>query len=127
MQDSIFISAPPQKSWPLSITMVEARLKEQFPDVRCFREHLEVSDQHYLDFQMTLDGQLRTGVFFDHSYLILKDGPTTLWANTIVWFLSLLPAGTPAVAMVETNPEVVPIPPRADAETIRQLLDSLTP
>jgi hypothetical protein len=127
VQDAIFIAAPPKTEWPLTMDTLGQRLPEQFPQVQVFPpQQGAASGKHYIPFEVTLDGEVRHGTFFDRSHLILNDGPPALWADTIAWFLRLLPPGTPAVAMVEVNPEqVVAIPPAADAAAIRALLDEL--
>lgn len=127
MEDAILVAAPPGTEWPLTMENLGRRLAEQLPEVRVFpAKQGAASGKQYIPFEVTLEGEVRHGTYFDRSHLILNDGPPELWADTIVWFLALLPPGTPAVAMVETNPEdVVPIPPAADAETIRALLDEL--
>jgi hypothetical protein len=53
------------------------------------------------------------------------NGEPALWADTIVWFLRQVPIQTSRVAMVEANPETVPIPPGADVDTVREMRDSL--
>jgi hypothetical protein len=125
VRDTIFISAAPGTAWPLSITAVERLLESRFPDAQFFRKHAPVSGKDYVDFEVTLAGESRIGSYFDQGRLILRDGEPALWADTIVWFLRHLPRETPTVAMVEVNPEVVPIPPGADADTVREMLDSL--
>lgn len=127
MQDSIFIAAPQGTSWPLALETFGTRFEQQWPEARIFPpERGGASNEDYINFQVTLDGQLRTGSYFDRSTLILRDGPPQVWAETITWFLRLLPAGTPAVAMCESNPEEVrPIPANSDTETIRRLLEAL--
>ncbi|MGW3950818.1 hypothetical protein ACWEKM_07620 [Streptomyces sp. NPDC004752] len=57
-----------------------------------FAHHTPVSDEDYLDFQMDLEGMTRTASYYDRSNLILGDGDPEFWADTIVWFLGLLPA-----------------------------------
>ncbi|MER7466736.1 hypothetical protein [Streptomyces sp. NPDC097981] len=67
----------------------------------------------------------RHGSYFDHSHLILRGGSPGLWADTIIWFLGLLPAGTPTVTMVETGPDSISVPPGAGRQEIQELLDTL--
>ncbi|MFC0430516.1 hypothetical protein [Kutzneria buriramensis] len=126
MQGTIFVAAPPGTTWPLTLDGVERQLRQQFPDVMIFRRHAAVSDTDYLDFQVTVDGLARVSSYFDDGKLILNDGSSADWADTIVWFLGLLPAGTPAVAMIEDNPdEIVPIPAGATGHVVEALLDGL--
>lgn len=126
MQGSIFIAATPGTSWPLDLDTVSRHWRERFPDTQLFRKHAPVSDTDYVDFQLELDGEIRACSYFADSKLILNDGTSTLWADTIVWFLRLLPAGSTAVAMVEVNPdEIAPVPAGVDAAAIVGLLDRL--
>jgi hypothetical protein len=126
MMTTIFVAAPGPRTWPLTLEQFAARLGERWPQAGIFAHHAPVSDEDYLDFQVDLEGMTRTGSYYDRSNLILGDGDPEFWADTIVWFLGLLPADAEAVAMVEVNPEhTAPIPPGADAETIRALLDGL--
>lgn len=127
MQDAIFIAAPPGTSWPLDMQTLGLRLRDQLPDVHVSApRQAGSSGEDYIDFQATVDGQLRTGSYFDRATLILRDGPPELWADTIVWFLAQLSGGATAVAMVESNPEqVAPVPPTATAAEVRALLEQL--
>lgn len=126
MQGSIFIAATPGTSWPLDLDTVSRYWRERFPATQLFRKHAPVSDTDYVDFQIELDGEVRVCSYFADSKLILNDGTAALWADTIVWFLGLLPAGATAVAMVEVNPDAIrPVPAGADAATIVGFLDSL--
>jgi hypothetical protein len=126
VNDAIYIAAPPGTTWPLDLDALDQRLQERFPDLRAFLKHAPVRDQHYLDFQTTLEGLPRHGSYFDRTHLILRDGPPQLWADTIAWFLSLLPEDAEAVAMLETNPEhLAALPRTASAEQISVLLEEL--
>lgn len=127
MMTTIFVAAPEPGTWPLTLDQFEARLQERWPEAETFAHHAPISDQDYLDFQVDLDGMTRTASYYDRSTLILGDGDPEFWADTIVWFLGLLPTHAQSVAMVEVNPEhTAPIPPGATAEDIRNLLDALT-
>jgi hypothetical protein len=125
MQDGIFIAAPPGADWPLTIEDFEVRILERYPDALCTAKHEAIGDEDYLAFEVDIEGERRHGSYFDRAQFILRDAPPAFWADTIVWFLSLLPAGTPAVAMIETNPDIVPVPPGASADEIRNLLEAL--
>jgi hypothetical protein len=126
MQDAIFIAAPPGTSWPLTCQDVEQHLQARFPHARTFQKFAPVSSKNYVDFEVTLGDMARHGSYFDNSNLILRDGSPEFWADTIVWFLSLLPTGTSAVAMVEGNPELIePIAVGASQDEIQDLLESL--
>lgn len=126
MNDAIFIAAPPGTSWPLDLDTLDRRLQERFADVRASLKHAPVRDQDYLEFQTTIDGLPRHGSYFDRTHLILRDGPPALWADTVAWFLSLLPLDAEAVVMLETNPEhVAPLSRTAVPDQITALLEEL--
>src|SRR5262249_13706641 len=118
---------PPGTSWPLDMQTLGRRLRDQLPDVHVSPpRQAGTSGEDYIDFQTTIDGQLRTGTFFDRATLILRDGPPELWADTIVWFLAQLPTDATVVAMVESNPEqLAPVPRSATAADVLALLDQL--
>ncbi|MEU1475816.1 hypothetical protein ACFYZ8_01320 [Streptomyces sp. NPDC001668] len=122
MQDAIFIAAPPGTSWPLTVEEFETRILDRYAEAMCTLEQ-PGRGQDCLAFEVDLDDERRHGLHFDRSYLVLKDAPPVFWADTVVWFLGLLPPGAPAVAMVETNPDTPPIPPGATAEDVRALLN----
>ncbi|MDQ0761001.1 hypothetical protein [Streptomyces canus] len=125
MQDAIFVAAPPGTVWPLTLGEFETRILVRYPEALCTAKHEPIRGQDYLAFEIDLDGERRHGSYFDRSHLILQDAPPAFWADTVVWFLGLLPPGTPAVAMIETNPDTAPIPPGAGAEDVRLLLEAL--
>jgi hypothetical protein len=126
VNDAIYIAAPPGTTWPLDRDTLDQRLQERFPDLRASLKHAPVRDQDYLDFETTLEGLPRHGAYFDRTHLILRDGPPALWADTVAWFLSLLPHDAEAVVMLEANPEhVAPLPRTATPEQITALLGEL--
>ncbi len=125
MQDAIFVAAPEGMSWPLVRHDVEHHLATRFPDVQTWHKCAPVSRADYVDFEVTIDGEPRHGTYFDHRHLILRDGTPEFWADTIAWFLGLLPPGTPAVAMVESNEGIVPIPAAVSPRQITILFDEL--
>ncbi|MFJ8443399.1 hypothetical protein [Kitasatospora griseola] len=126
MPDTIFVAAPEGTTWPLSGQDVERLLEARFPGVRIWHRYAPVSRSGYLDFEITVDGEPRHGSYVDHRHLILRDAEPGFWADDIAWFLGLLPPGTYAVAMVESNPdETRSIPAAATAQHIADLLDGL--
>jgi hypothetical protein len=128
VRGAIFIAAPPGASWQLDLQTLGARLSDQLPDVHVSASlQAGPSGEDYIDFQAIVDGQLRTGSYFDRATLILRDGPPDLWADTIVRFLRQLPGDATAVAMVESNPEqIAPVPRTANAAAVQALVDQLT-
>ena len=125
MIDSFFIAAPQGATWPLDIDTVDQRLQERFPGLRAEIVYSNIKREHYLSFDVDVDGTTRTGAYYVGN-LILNDGDEADWSPTIAWFLSLLPAGTPAVVMRETNPEEIPLlPADPSAAQIQQILEDL--
>jgi hypothetical protein len=123
--DKIYIAAPEGTSWPLDLDTAEARLRDRFPDIVTSRRTAPASGQDVLSFDVTIEGTPRHGIYVDGGNLTLSDGTPADWADTISWFLSLLPAGTPAFVMTEQNPRPTPIPAATSADSIRDLLDGL--
>jgi hypothetical protein len=126
VHDAIYIAAPPGTTWPLDLDTADQRLQEHFPDLRARLKHAPLAGKDYLEFETTLAGEPRHASYFDRSHLILRDGPPAFWAETIAWFLTLMPEDTAAIAMLETNPEhLAPLPPRPTAEQVLELLETL--
>ena len=125
MLDTFFIAAPQGVAWPLDIDTVDRHLQERFPRMRGQIAYSNIKREHYLSFDIDVDGTTRTGAYYVGN-LILNDGDEADWAPTIARFLSLLPAGTPVVTMRETNPdEIVPLPTDANASQIQHILEAL--
>ena len=125
MLDTFFIAAPQGATWPLDIDTVDQRLQERFPGMRGEIVYSNSRRQHYLSFDIDIDGTPRTGAYYVGN-LILNDGDEADWASTIAWFISLLPPGTPAVTMRESNPEQIPLlPADPSAAQIRDILVGL--
>ncbi|MFL6113409.1 MAG: hypothetical protein ACJ786_18920 [Catenulispora sp.] len=123
---AIYLAAPPGTSWPLGIPTLDHHLQERFPDLLARVEHAPERDQHHLDFQVVLDGLPRSGTYFQGARLVLRDAPPRLWADTIAWFLALLPHDAEVVAMLETNPEcIASVPGAATAEEITAMFEAL--
>jgi len=126
MLDTFFVNAPQGTAWPLGIDTVDQRLQERFPGMQAWIRHAPVLNKDYLDFDVVLAGTRRSGAYYQGGPLILNDGDEADWAPTIAWFLSLLPPGTPAVSMRETNPDqIVPLPADPSTAQIQQLLEEL--
>jgi hypothetical protein len=122
----LYVAAPEGQQWPMDLDAAEASLRQHWPDIRLSRPTSAVNGQRYLSFDVVVDGAARYGTYADRFCLTLAEGSPQVWADTIVWFLGLLPAGTAAVAMAEEDPErIVPVPPAASAEQIRELYEGL--
>lgn len=124
--DGVFIAAAPGTTWPLSRDEFRDSLLERFPGARYFDKIEPITRQDYLSFYVELDGTERHGDYFEHSNLSLEDAEPGEWAETIEWFLTLLPVAAPVVAVLESNPDALaPLPARADAGEIRAALEEL--
>jgi hypothetical protein len=109
--EDLFLGAPQGQRWPLSLDDVEPRLRERFPDAYIQRRGSAVTGKSRLSFTVRLgDDVPRHGIYVDHDNLALSDGNADVWAETIAWFLSLLPPGTRTVAMRGEGPTVAELP-----------------
>jgi hypothetical protein len=125
MSDGIFIAASPNTLWPLEIDGFEGRVRTRWPDVRTETRHAPTSDEDYLAFELDIDGERRHGAYFDRRCLLLEDGTAAFWADTIAWFLSLLPTDAQVVCMTEAVARPIPMSRHADAAQIVTVLESL--
>lgn len=114
----IFVAAPPGEPWHVTLDQVEGWLRERWPDVFILRKHINRFDRDYLSFDATVESESRHGNFFDRHQLTLEDGSPEVWADSISWFLSRLPAGSRAVGALEHVPEPSPMPANPTPEQV---------
>lgn len=125
MADSIFVAAAPPNTWPLDLPNFDGRVRARWPEAHTAVRHAPATNDDYLAFEVDLDGERRHGAYFDRKYLLLEDGTPKFWAETITWFLSLLPADAQVVCMTEAVPEPIPMPRHASADQVTAVLESL--
>jgi hypothetical protein len=97
---------------------LESQLRTRWPEVHTAARHSSATDEDYLAFELDLDGERRHGSYFDRKYLLLEDGTPTFWAETITWFLALLPSDAHVVCMTDAVPEPIPMPRHANADQV---------
>jgi len=125
MRTTIFLSPPEGDTWPLDIDAAEPYFRDRWRGINPIRGEGHPATKRLLDFDVTLDAQRVSVVYQDGGPLVLNDGTPAQWADTIVWFLSLLPADASIVTMTEHNPTPVPLDRNATADDTRRVLDSL--
>ncbi|MER7850897.1 hypothetical protein ABTZ03_44030 [Kitasatospora sp. NPDC096077] len=124
--DTIYLGAAPGTTWALTPEEAEEHLQVRFPGMESWLKHAPVSDKDYVDFDVEVDGEVRQCSYFGGGQLILRDGDPAVWADTIAWFLGLLPPEARTVAMVAANPDNVRVvPPGSSTSEIEGLLQSL--
>lgn len=126
MPNGVFVAAPPEHQWEVSLDEVEDWLRQRWPAARFCRRRTLVNPTDYLSFEVDLDGSVRRGAFFDRRNLVLHDGTPEFWAEFIVWFLSCLPSGSRAVGMLEYATDLSPIPLDANREQIAEVFAALS-
>jgi hypothetical protein len=123
---SLFLAAPPGTTWPLSLDQVEAQLHGRFPEITTTRETFGTTGEPYISFRVPVDGDTRHGLYAARGNLVLNDGDPAVWADTIAWFIDLLPPGTPMAAMVENEPVPTLVPAgTTSTDDVRRLYESL--
>jgi hypothetical protein len=123
---TLYVAAPEGHSWPISLDAAAVHLRNHWPDAHVSRQVSAVTGKPYLSFDVVVDGMARRGTYSEHPHcLTLSDGRPGDWAETIVWFLSLLPKGAQATAMADGDFRLVPIPPDASVQEITQLYERL--
>lgn len=112
--------AEDESSFPLSATGLAAALTQRFPDVQLVDYGNPINGHGILRFQAEVAGMSRHGTFNSEGYLALSDGTPEDWAETIAWYLTLLPRGTVLFGLVEESP-TGPTPLPADVSTPEQI------
>lgn len=121
----LIIAATPGTTWLLDLDTAAANIAERFPDAILDRHTTATTGQDYVSFDVEIDGMMRHGIYVDGGNLTLSDGTPADWADTIAWFLSLLPPGTEAVAVSEHTGDLAYIPPGATAQQLQSILETL--
>jgi hypothetical protein len=127
MSTERIIIAPAEGSeWPLSLADFADRLRERIPDAYTTRQQLPGRNgDPYYTFQFDqLDNRLY-GAYFERHNLSLSEGTIEEWADTIAWFLRLLPESTPTVCLLEAVPIPTPLPSRSTPEQVAAILHEL--
>jgi hypothetical protein len=120
---TLYLAAPEGKSWPIDLEAAEGHFRHRWPDAYMSRQVSAVTGQPYLTFDLV--NGLR-GIYSAHTHcLSLSEGSPEDWAETIVWFLSLLPKGVPVVAMADGDFRLVPVGPAASVPEIKELYERL--
>jgi hypothetical protein len=123
--ETLYIGAIEGTRWPLDLNTVEQKLRERYPDLVSQRRNTAPPQQDYLSFDLSLGGEMRHGIYIDGGHLALSDGTPADWAEIVAWFLSLLPNGTPTAAYNEHTQQATPVPERANASQVKELLESV--
>lgn len=126
MSTERIIIAPAEGSeWPLSLADFADRLRVRIPDAHTTVQHSPATNGDYYTFQFGEPGQRRYGAYFERRNLSLSDGTIEDWADTISWFLRLLPEGAPTVCLLEAVPIPTPLSTRSTPEQVVATLNEL--
>jgi hypothetical protein len=130
MDEGLFLGAPPGHAWPLPAVTLQARLRERYPDAPLRLTDSAVTSATALDFEIPLaDGDTHGGSYSETGVLALSDGSPQLWAETMTWFLGLIPPTEPVFAMREDNPTPAALPAeaRTDPAALARFFAALEP
>ena len=121
--EGIYIVAPEGTAWPLTVPEVHEQVLARWPGA--FAEVVDIGGHACLSFDVDVDGQSRNGLYVEGSNLGLRDGSPRIWAETIAWFLALLPPDAPVVCALEAVPTPVPLRRDAPPQEIVDVLEEL--
>jgi hypothetical protein len=122
---TLYVVIPEDEPWPVGLDEVETLLRQRWPTAMVTREASAVTGIQYLSFDVELNGAARWGTYSQRTGFSLSEGFPADWADTVAWFLGLLPAGTRALAAADGNLELVPLPPSPSADEVRALYERL--
>lgn len=123
--ERIIVAAEPGTDWPLSLAGFADRLRTRWPDARTWTGHSPITNGDFVEFEVGAGEQSRSGVYFEHQQLDLSDGSPDDWADTIAWFLGLLPATSRSVCLLAAVPEPTPLPRTSSPADIAAILNGL--
>jgi hypothetical protein len=123
--EGIIVAAAQGTEWPLSLADFAGQLRTRWPEVRTWTDHSPAAGRDYVEFQIGGVGETRSGAYYERKQLDLGDGTPDDWADTISWFLHLLPPGTPSVCLLEAVPVVTPLPGTSSPAQVAAILNEL--
>jgi hypothetical protein len=123
--ERIIVAAEPGTDWPLSLTDFADRLRGRWPDARTWTRHSPITNADYVAFEVGVAEQSRSGAYFPHRQLDLSDGTPEDWADTIAWFLRLLPATSHPLCLLSAVPEPTQLPRTSSPTEIAAILNGL--
>jgi hypothetical protein len=123
---ALYLLAPEGQTWPIDLETAQKYLQEHWPEAYVSRQTSAVTGEPYLSFDVEIGGMQRWGTYSARTHcLTLTSGRPADWAETIVWFLSLLPSGVPADAMADGDFKLVPVSRGASVQEITELYEKL--
>jgi len=129
--EGIFIAAQEGTEWPLTLNEFSDHLCKRWPDVRLLTHHSPVTNKDYLSFQVRRPHSIYAdhfplyGCYFVNQHLALEEGTIEEWADTIAWFLTLLPEDSPTVCLLEAVFIPTPLPNTSSPEEVAAILNEL--
>jgi hypothetical protein len=109
----------------LDLDLIESHLRTRFPQARIRRRRGAATQVEYVRFDTEIAGLRRQGMCFDRGGIVVSDGSPEDWADTLSWYLPLLPSDAPVVAMTEHNQDLTPIPSDATPTQIQQVFEQM--
>jgi hypothetical protein len=121
----LYVVAPEGRPWQVDLATAEASLRQHWPAASVTRQVSVVNDVPYLSFDVEINGSPRWGTLQPGVCLTLREGSPAVWAETIVWFVGQLPAGSTAFAAMGENPDLAPLPAGATTRDVQDLYERL--
>jgi hypothetical protein len=121
----LYVVAPEGRPWLVDLATAEASLRQHWPSASVTRQVSVVNDIPYLSFDVEINGSPRWGTLQPGVCLTLREGSPADWAETIVWFVSQLPAGSIALAAMGENPDMAPLPAHPTTRDVQDLYERL--
>jgi hypothetical protein len=125
MYTDIYVLEQDETPFPIEHDAFDAALRGRFPQVEAGR-YEDVDGTVGTTFLLEMDGEMRRGLYLPSGALVLQDGDGKLWADTIAWFLELLPEDNRAALMTEFDTDrPLPISSRATAAEVEDVYSRL--
>lgn len=125
--DTFYVGAAEGTAWPFGLDDVETELQRRFPGIETGRGRTRVREVDYVLFDLASGDRDIECMYVDHFSLTMIDCEPEDCARILIWFLPLLPAGTPSVAMSDSHAVPVPLPPLTGVEEIAEFFSTLSP
>ncbi len=122
----MYLVAAEGTSWPIDLRTAESHFRQRWPAALVGLHTSAVTSHPYVTFAVVIGATQLHGTYTEHPHcLSLSHGGPQDWAETLVWFLTLLPRNVPVMAMADGDFRLVPVPLGASVQDIAELYERL--
>lgn len=118
MSPQLHLVAVEGTAWPLGAAEFARVARMRWPDAVIDTDPVATIATPHVTFDIEIDQMARYGMYVQAEQLVLNAGSPEDWADTVVWFLGLLPRGSGVECFTDAAPVPHALPTGATAEQV---------